>query len=52
LFSTFNSIWSFDFPELLLKTQPPTSTFYWISLSCKHSMKIAQNIFGRRYFDL
>jgi hypothetical protein len=38
-FLIYNSLWSFDFSELLLKTQPTTSTFYWISLSCKHSMK-------------
>jgi hypothetical protein len=42
LFSIFNFIKSFNFQKLTLKTQPPTSTIYWISLSCKHSMKSAQ----------
>jgi hypothetical protein len=47
----YNSIRSFDFLKLSLKTQPTTSTFYWISFLCKHSMNCAQNIFRRRYFD-
>jgi hypothetical protein len=50
-FSIYNSIWSFDFLKLSLKTQPTTSTIYWISFLCKHSMNCAQNIFRRRYFD-
>jgi hypothetical protein len=47
----YNSIWSFDFLKLVLKTQPTTSTFYWISFLCKHSMNRVQKNFRRSNFN-
>jgi len=56
MFSIFNPIWSFDFPELLLKTQPPTSTsieFHFHASIRWKSLKISSGegiLIGKAFF--